>query len=207
MAVKELTLLKAFDLFATYGIKNVSMEDIARNMEISKRTIYELFKDKEELLIESVEFNYRRARIYLGQLENESLTSITIFLLFFDEVMRQPRWFSERFYNDLERYPKVQKKLEAEKQQFYKRCSNLLTKGVKEGVFHPDIDVEILALLAKEQVLRLLPSGNFGKYSASEVYQVMVYTFLRGISTEKGEQQLERHLLKQRLDRKQLFDN
>ena len=202
MAVKELTLLKAFDLFATYGIKNVSMEDIARSMEISKRTIYELFKDKEELLIESVEFNYRKARIYLGQLENESLTSISVFLLFFDEVMKQPRWFSTKFYDDLNRYPKVMQKLETEKQLFYKRCFNLLTKGIKEGVFHSDIDVEMLALLAKEQGIRFLPTGSFGNYAATEVYHVMVYTFIKGISTDKGLHLVERHLLKQRHDRR-----
>ena len=52
----------AFNLFSQYGIKNVSMDDIAHNMNISKRTIYELFDNKETLLIESMDINYTHMR-------------------------------------------------------------------------------------------------------------------------------------------------
>ena len=50
MVIKEQIMLTAFDLFSEHGIKNVSMDDIAHNASISKRTLYELFEDKETLL-------------------------------------------------------------------------------------------------------------------------------------------------------------
>ena len=52
MVIKEQIMLTAFDLFSEHGIKNVSMDDIAHNASISKRTLYELFEDKETLLTE-----------------------------------------------------------------------------------------------------------------------------------------------------------
>lgn len=196
MAIKELIMQSALDLFALYGIKNVSMEDIARNMKISKRTIYELFRDKEELLLASMELHYRKARIYLTQLESDSFTSMDIILLFFEEVMKKPRWFCQKFYDDLKKYPKVLDTLENEKRIFYKQGIRLLAKGIREGVFHPDIDVDIIALLAKEQILRIPPAGSFKKHSVSKTYNILIYTFLRGMATEKGRRQLEKHIIK-----------
>ena len=53
-------MLTAFDLFSEHGIKNVSMDDIAHNMSVSKRTLYELFEDKETLLTECISLNVWR---------------------------------------------------------------------------------------------------------------------------------------------------
>ncbi len=204
MAIKELIMRSALDLFALYGVKNVSMEDIARNMEISKRTIYELFRDKEELLLASMKFHYRKARIYLTQLESETFTSMDIILLFFEEVMKKPRWFCPKFYEDLKKYPKVLETLENEKQTFYKLCIRLLVRGIKEGVFHPDIDVDIIALLARQQILRIPPAGSFNEHTVSKTYNILIYTFMRGIATEKGRMQLEKHIIKRFHDHKKL---
>lgn len=58
MVIKEQIMLTAFDLFSEHGIKNVSMDDIAHNASISKRTLYELFEDKETLLTECINLSY-----------------------------------------------------------------------------------------------------------------------------------------------------
>ena len=60
MIIKEQIMLTAFDLFSEHGIKNVSMDDIAHNASISKRTLYELFEDKETLLTECINLSYTK---------------------------------------------------------------------------------------------------------------------------------------------------
>lgn len=190
-------MLTAFDLFSQYGIKSVSMDDIARNMCISKRTIYEFFEDKETLLIEGMALYYNKMRVYLIKLEEEPLTVLEVILLFYEELMRHPRWFSRKFYDDLKRFPKALRKTEEEKSLFSKKCIKLLSRGVKEGVFQSNINFEIIALLAKEQVKMVRPSNAFSKHSVAEVFNTILYAFLRGISTEKGIAILDRHLLKQ----------
>lgn len=194
MIVKEQIMLTAFDLFSQYGIRSVSMDDIARNMCISKRTIYELFEDKETLLIEGLDLNYNKMRMSLEKLEAERLTVLEVILLFYEEFMRNPRWFSRKFYDDLKRYPKALQKTEEEKSLFHSKCINMFTRGVKEEVFHPDVNFEIMALLAREQIKMIRPSRVFSQHSTNEVFNTILYTFLRGISTEKGVAILDRYL-------------
>ena len=173
MVIKEQIMLTAFDLFSEHGIKNVSMDDIAHNASISKRTLYELFEDKETLLTECINLSYTKMRL-----------------------MKRPRWFNRKFYDDLKRYPKALQKTEEEKSRFLKKCIKLLSRGAKEGVFQPNINFEIVALLAKEQAKMIRPSKALSNHSVSEVFNTILYTFLRGISTEKGIAILDRYLLK-----------
>ena len=109
--------------------------------------------------------------------------------------MRRPRWFNRKFYDDLKRYPKALQKTEEEKSRFLKKCIKLLSRGAKEGVFQPNINFEIVALLAKGR--QNDPSvQSLSNHSVSEVFNTILYTFLRGISTEKGIAILDRYLLK-----------
>ena len=94
-------MLTAFDLFSEHGIKNVSMDDIAHNMSVSKRTLYELFEDKETLLTECISLNYAQMRQSIKQLESEPITALEVALLFYEELMKRPRWFNRKFYDDL----------------------------------------------------------------------------------------------------------
>lgn len=196
MVVKEQIMLTAFDLFSQYGIKSVSMDDIARNMCISKRTIYEYFDDKEDLLIGGMDLRYNKIRIYLEQLETEPLTVLDVIVLFYEEFMRNPSWFSRKYYEDLKRFPKALQKTEDERAKLFKKCIKLFSRGIKEGVFQPNVNFEIVALLAKEQVKMIRPSNAFSNHSVTEVFNTVIYTFLRGISTEKGIAILDRYMLK-----------
>lgn len=196
MVIKEQIMLTAFDLFSEHGIKNVSMDDIAHNASISKRTLYELFEDKETLLTECINLSYTKMRLSMKRLESEPITALEVALLFYEELMRRPRWFNRKFYDDLKRYPKALQKTEEEKSRFLKKCIKLLSRGAKEGVFQPNINFEIVALLAKEQAKMIRPSKALSNHSVSEVFNTILYTFLRGISTKKGIAILDRYLLK-----------
>lgn len=194
--VKEQIMSTAFDLFAQYGIKSVSMDDIAQNICISKRTLYEFFKDKETLLMEAIGLHYNRLRIYLENLEKEPFTVLDVILLFYEEFMKHPRWFSRKFYDDLKRYPKAFAQAEKNKAMIGEKCMQLFQRGVKEGVFQPNVNFEIVAILAKEQAKMIRPSHIFSNHSVAEVFNTVLYTFLRGISTEKGLAILERYTFK-----------
>lgn len=189
-------MLTAFDLYSEHGIKKVSMDDIAHNMGISKRTIYELFEDKETLLTECISMSYNKMRDYILQLESEQMTALEITLLFYEELMQRPRWFNKKFYEDLKRYPKAFQKTEDEKSRFFKKCVKLLSRGAKEGVFQPNVNFEIVAMLAKEQAKMIRLPQALSNHSMTEVFNTILYTFLRGISTEKGIAILDRYLLK-----------
>lgn len=189
--------MTALDLFSQHGIKSVSMDDIARNMGISKRTIYEFFEDKETLLVKGIEYNHKKMKQVLTELEEGPYSVVEEVILFYEECMKRPRWYNRKFYDDLKRYPKALERSEKSKTDFSKSCMKLFSRGVKEGVFQKDINFEIVTLLAKEQLKMIRPSGAFLNHSVSEVFKTVLFTFLRGICTEKGLAVLDRYAFKQ----------
>lgn len=193
---KEQVMTTALDLFSQYGVKSVSMDDIARNMSISKRTIYEFFDDKETLLQEAIKSHNSYMRDILKALEKGPYTALDIFVLFYEEFMKRPRWYNKRYYDDLKRFPKAMEQAEKDKADFTQKCIKLLNRGAKEGVFNKDVNIEILALLAREQLKIIRPSKTFMNHSVAEVFTTVLFTFLRGICTEKGLTILERYALK-----------
>jgi len=197
--LKEQIITTALDLFSQYGIKSVSMDDIARNLSISKRTLYGFFEDKETLLVEGLKYRNKQLENYLNQLEKEPHTTVDIILLFYDEILKRPRWYSQKFYEDLKKYPKAIENKEDEKEKFNEKCLLLFNRGIKEGVFQKEINFEIVALLAKEQLKMVPPSKSFSKHSNSEVYSTVFLTFLRGICTEKGRVILDRWIIKKQM--------
>ena len=114
---KEQVMTTALDMFSQYGIKSVSMDDIARNTGISKRTIYEFFEDKETLLQEAIKYHNNTMRKILSELEKGPFTALDVFVLFYEEFMKHPRWYIKRYYDDLKRYPKAVEQEEKETEQ------------------------------------------------------------------------------------------
>jgi len=186
----------AFDLFSQYGIKKVSMDDIARSLSISKRTLYEFFEDKETLLVQGILHNSQRVKENLEELKNGPYTALDVILLFYMDLMKRPRWYNKQYYEDLKRYPDALKTNEDIKGDFVNQSKELFDRGVQEGIFRPEVNIEIMALLAKEQLKMLQPSKSFCNHSNMEVYNTVLFTFLRGICTEKGEAILRRYAVK-----------
>lgn len=199
--IKEQIILTAFDLFAQYGIKSVSMDDIARTLSVSKRTLYGFFEDKEALLIEGLESKNEQSRRVLEEIEKGDYTAIDVILLYHEEQMKRPQWYSQKFYEDLKKYPRAMLQKEEQKDAFTQKCTTLFKRGVREGVFQQEVNFEIMAILAKDQFKMLQPSKSFRNHSNADVYNTVLITFLRGICTEKGRQILDRWIQAKKISR------
>lgn len=175
------------------------MDDIAHNTGISKRTLYEYFEDKEDLLVEGMKFTNQRLAEHLHQIEKGEYTALDIIILLYAEMMKHPRWYSLKFYEDLKKYPKALEERKTEKDIYTKKCIDLFNRGVEEGVFRDEVNFEIVALLFKEQAKMLQPPKTFCRHSNREVYDTVLIIFLQGISTEKGRQVLDRWMMKNKM--------
>ena len=135
-------------MFLCNGIKSVTMDMIASQLGISKRTLYENFKEKNELLLACLESQEmeRRARleVYFANRKNV----IDLLLNVYEDILRFMRNTSPMFFVDMERYyPRVNDKYENDKECHKQATVDLLKEGVGEGVIRADINMEIVATL------------------------------------------------------------
>lgn len=186
----------AFTLFHARGIKAVTMDDIAHALTISKRTLYQLFRDKEELLIEGARLLHRREREEMGRIEAESANVLETILKGFDWRMKEIETIVPAFFEDMQRYSRVT--------DYFRRCNeeeaeeavSFLKRGVEQGLFRPDVDFNLFYRLLVDLVGRTINSAICRNYSARDVFLNVVPVCLRGCATPAGQELIDAYVRK-----------
>jgi TetR/AcrR family transcriptional regulator, cholesterol catabolism regulator len=190
MIIQERILAQAADLFVNSGIKAITMDDISREAGVSKRTIYENFKDKDELLRSCLMYMDSIHEKETGGLIAEAKNTVDLVFSFLKHGVSALNRVNPLFFADLKRYHyRVWKEtylINYEKN--LSRSCTLLKKGINEGLFRKDIDIEIVAKLLHEQIRIMSDEQVFpsDKYSKTIVFEHILINFLRGIATPKG---------------------
>jgi len=191
MEQEERILLKAHELFMLYGIRSVSMDEIATHLGISKKTIYQYYPDKEALVecVVDIELNSNvdKCNIVSGICENP----VHEFFLGIDNLKEMFSMMNPSLVYDLEKYhPIAFKKVNDHKQKYiYQVIKDNLDKGVLEGYYRDDINTEILAKFRLASVFLMFNQELFPqiKYNSSDLIDTISDNFLSGIVTPKGQ--------------------
>jgi AcrR family transcriptional regulator len=190
MEVRDRILKEAAREFFQFGIRNVTMDEIAHKLGISKRTIYETFKDKTELLITCLESYSEELKQKKEEIISNSSNVLESIFTFLKNGISTMNAINPVFINDLKKfYPEVWQNIYLNNEiKNLNLTHKLLRKGVNEGIFLKELNLDIISKLIMEQVKVLADENAFprDKYSVSEVFQSMVISFTRGISTQKG---------------------
>ena len=207
MPLKKHITTSATNLFSRNGIKRVSMDDVARKANVSKRTLYEFFKDKEALLIGVLENLREPFAEHIELLNRSTGTALDILLLFYEKIMERPVWLCDDFFDDIIRYPNAFQAFVDNKRRFMVKIIELLKRGEKEKVFVSDVNYDIISLMAQQHLSRSEPSDIYTKYSHEEVHNTIFYIFLRGICTDTGRDILENFILKMKYKKEFEYSN
>lgn len=192
METKEKILETAEELFMKFGVRSVTMDDIARQAGISKKTIYQEFADKNQLVFETFSKALNKDKCWMGK--NLTLEEGVISHMVGMSIYIRQRFadFNPLVMNEIQRYyPQCWQLFEDFKQQFvFKLLVGVLEKGKEEGVFRPEINSEILAYLRMEQMNSLFDPLKFppSKFNLIELHLEVFEHFLFGILTEFGKQ-------------------
>lgn len=180
----------AAHLFRIYGIKSVTMDTIANHLGISKRTIYEVFSDKDELLVGVLQWMTAKQNDLVTKVLTESDNAVkAIFMLL--EINRDHfRNMSPAFQQDLKRFQNggfQKKEMNCEMPDF-RNHKKIIERGIEEKLFRADIDADFvnrcLYLMGSLTMdYDLFPLEDF---SRSEVIRHGFINYLRGISTPAG---------------------
>lgn len=158
MEDKKLHILKNVGiLYLKFGIRSVTMDDVASEFGISKKTLYQYFKDKEDLVSRVVEYYIENPIFDLSAKGNGNAIDRYFYLR--NHINKILRYFNNSIEFDLKKqYPKLYKKVHKMKRgKIYSSTVSSLEDGIKEGFFREDLDVE---LIAKLQVGRMLFTLN-----------------------------------------------
>lgn len=181
--------------FTTIGVKSVKMDDIARKLKISKRTLYEIYDNKEQLLLESVA---RRIHEFDATLERFDSSGekqvIDILLEFYRLQMEELRDMNPVYYEDLHKYPRVMSFLEQVNKEHKAHSKDFFKRGVLEGYFRNDFNYELISLLGNNVMQNVKESKLYNTYSLQDIFRNVVMLFIRGLCTAKGILELDRQL-------------
>jgi len=197
MDTKERIVETASEMFERYGIRSVTMSSIAAALAISKKTIYQFFKDKDEIVSTCTRFLLKSREGEVEEIMRLEGDAIQQFLRISDHMKRNIRSMNPTLLYDLQRYhPQAWKLYEEHRDAcMLRNMMVVMEKGIKQGVFRSDIHVGALARMRVEQIQmgfdpRIFPAKTF---DMAEVQIQFFNHFLRGLCTSKGLQQIELH--------------
>ncbi len=177
--------------FSMRGIKSITMDDIAASLGISKRTLYEVFPDKETLLEECILKEQREADVFIKEVLTTSANVLEVLLKLLLRSIEKFHATNKKFFEDIKKYPRAYELMIRDNNRSSEDTIHFFKEGVTQGIFRSDVNFAIVNLLVREQLDMLMNSDICEKYPFLEVYESIMFTYLRGISTEKGAAELE----------------
>jgi AcrR family transcriptional regulator len=196
--LRERIIQTAVEAFSTHGIKSITMDDIAASLGISKRTLYEVFSDKESLLEECILTEQRSTDVLIKQILDTSSNVLEVILRCYQWTIEKFHATNKKFFEDIKKYPKAYELVKRNHNRSSDDTVNFFKEGVKQGLFRSDVNFAIVNLLVRGQIDLLINSNICDDYSFLEVYESIMFTFLRGISTEKGSRELDNFIYEYR---------
>ncbi len=194
-AMKSIDLEKSIvvtstELFLTLGFKSVTMDDIAEEMKISKKTIYTFFANKEAL-VQSVVFSmYSYITTNLTQIREKASNPISELYEVKMFIMHQLKGEKTSPQHQLRKYyPNIHKELQKKQFDFMtKSVKKSLTKGVEMKLFRPSIDIDFISRMYFNGMVGIKNVDMFPieKYSPEQLMENYLDYHLRAIVTDNG---------------------
>ena len=188
--MKERILSEAEKLFWRYGVRSVTMDDIARQLGISKKTIYQHFSDKEEILYQVLEQKINEDITEMRCFSNEGINPIEELMMVLEMMRKKQGQVSPNLLIDIKRhYPQAfamfRKYMD---HHLMKSILENIQNGMAQGLYRDDMNPSILARMRVEQIELAFNNDFFpdDKYSMLDIQRELIHHFVRGMLTEQG---------------------
>ncbi|MDR1671338.1 MAG: TetR/AcrR family transcriptional regulator [Alistipes sp.] len=190
MNQKERIICEAAAMFLEEGVKSVRMDDIAARVGISKRTLYEMFSDKSDLLGQSMSCYFEQKREEMEQRTKGAANIFEEIFLILDSMKLDDR--RRLLIGNLKKfYPEIHRRVEEEAHRFSDcEFNRLLDRGVAQGLLLPDIDKGLALITLTYTMTALFDQKHFlSKHDGLSIqmaFEYVIVNFFRGLSTHKG---------------------
>lgn len=199
MANREQVIKRASEMIVELGVKSLRVDDVAHDLAMSKRTIYELFADKKELLYHSVKHLFNKEVEYILKSVKTRTGGIPALFEIFD-MMAKAGNVRQRIMENLRKfYPELFERIMTENRDYglamlRERLNQLIEEGLVAKTVNVDLSVTMfyytsMGLLRRQGQL-VLPDG----FTEADAFRYTIVNFFRGIATLKGVEQIDQYI-------------
>jgi len=176
-------------LFRKYGIRSISMDDIARELGMSKKTLYQYVENKTDLIEKLLTHLVSGSTACITD-DNGNMNAIDVLVQVSIKVSEEIKGLNPALAFDLEKfYPTLYRSfVHSKRDHVYIKIKENLEQGVREGIYRSDLDADLIARLYVQKLIdvhdpEFLSSVDF---SFEKVFQVMFDNHIRGIANSVG---------------------
>lgn len=186
---------RTVEVYMKQGIKNITMDDMAKELKISKKTLYKYVKNRPELVTKSMKWRLDFDTKVLAAILGRNLGAVEELWELSSYHIGHLRMMHPSLHHDLAKYYKEAWTLfnDFTKTGFlYQTTTNNIKKGIAQGLYRNDFDVEVIAKLYLSKIDMVFDASVFppNKYNFGEVCREMVKYHVNGMATEKGREEI-----------------
>jgi len=196
IVLKEKILETAISAFMENGIRAVKMDDIARKLGISKRTLYEIYQDKEELLYQCIKKYDQDHKFILAEYAAQGHNVIDVVLQAYQMKVAQAHMINPLFYEDIMKYPKVEQYIKNSRDSTHDKFMSFMQQGADDGFFRKDVNYDLIIHVLDAMGEYIMRNKLLRRYPVNELYSNFFLVSLRGLCTEQGVKTLDDALTK-----------
>jgi len=194
-------LFKARDLMLLNGVKHVTMDDIANQLGMSKKTIYQFYKDKDALVMAVVNFELEEQSSKCQRTQDTADNAVHEMFMLLEDIQQMFKNMNPMTMNEIAKYyPEAFARIQNHKDEFmHQIIKTNLIKGIEQGVYRKEIDPEILSIYRLETSFvpfnpQLYP---FSKFDIGKVTLQIIENFIYGVMSLKGIELMEKYKLQE----------
>lgn len=186
----ERILNSALSMYSKYGIKSITMDDLCRELGISKKTLYQHVEDKNDLIRKVIDYEIEMQREAMEKMFRSEMNAIDELMHVNRQIHLSQSIHSPTFYFDLKKYypPIYNEWVEYKRKKLYDMIIRNMEKGVEEGLYREDMDARIISKLHVARVEMLHASGIIeeNELSTARFIDEIFRYHIHGICNDEG---------------------
>lgn len=194
--IRERAIETTSEIVLRCGNLSVRMDDVAQELSVSKRTLYEIFGSKEDLLLECMNRHITRMSKMLEEEIGREEDVLTVFLKHLEVLINESRERDHNKFEDMDKYPKLKKVFHEHLAEMARRMRGFMELGVKQGVFRDDLNMDVLMKAFSAMGTMANKEADKDEFRYDELIDGTLVVLLRGIAAPKGMAKLEKYRYK-----------
>jgi hypothetical protein len=201
MMVAENILEEAFAILRRDGLEDLREPVLLQKLGLDPDQFREMFTDPDDLLLQAIRYDLEEDKKEKAHLLNQTSNPAEQIMVLLMNMIKKAEKFHPSFFMQLQQHPKAWNLFQAHLKEYsFFLVTDILNRGILEGGFRKDINIELVTKIIFEQMTMILNPHAFppDRYNLAEVFRSFYFYYIRGLCTEQGAKMAEGFFAKNR---------